>query len=65
MTKNPVFHAQSKHIELQHHFIRDLVNNGEISMEFVNTNDQPADILTQTVTLEKFDKFKNQLKITN
>ncbi|XP_058219284.1 secreted RxLR effector protein 161-like [Rhododendron vialii] len=65
MTKNPVFHARSKHIELRHHFIRDLVNKEEICLEFINTNDQPADILTKAVTIEKFDKFKKQLKITN
>ena len=65
MTKNPVFHARSKHIELRHHFIRDLVNKGEICIEFVSTHDQPADILTKSVTIEKFEKFKNFLKITN
>ncbi|CAL1375783.1 unnamed protein product [Linum trigynum] len=58
MTKNPVFHARSKHIELRHHFIRDLVNEGLIVMEFINTDDQPADILTKAVTREKFEKFK-------
>lgn len=65
MTKNTVFHARSKHIELRHHLIRDLVNKGEISLDFINTNDQPADILTKAVTTEKFDKVKKQLKITN
>ena len=34
-------------------------------MEFIDTNDQPADILTKAITLEKFEKFKSQLKITN
>lgn len=65
MTKNPVFHARSKHIELRHHFIRDLVSREEICMEFINTNDQPADILTKAVTFDKFDKIKEKLKITN
>ena len=65
MTKNPVFHARSKHKELCHHFIRDLVSKGEVVMEFIGTNDQPADILTKASTLEKFEKFKSQLKITN
>lgn len=65
MAKNPVFHARSKHIELRYHFIRDLVSKGEICMEFVSTNDQPADALTKPVTREKFEKFKNELKITN
>ncbi|CAL1407137.1 unnamed protein product [Linum trigynum] len=65
MTKNPVFHARSKHIELRHHFIRDLVNEGLIEMEFINTNDQPADIMTKAVTREKFEKFKELLQIAN
>ncbi|CAL1410164.1 unnamed protein product [Linum trigynum] len=65
MTKNPVFHARSKHIELHHHFIQDLVNEGLIVMEFINTDDQPADIMTKAVTREKFEKFKQVLQIAN
>ncbi|KAM7516529.1 hypothetical protein LguiA_006112 [Lonicera macranthoides] len=65
MTKNPVFHNRSKHIELRHHFIRQLVQKEEIQLEFVNTNEQLADIFTKTVASEKFNKFKAQMKITN
>lgn len=50
MTKNPVFHVRSKHIELRHHFIRELVNQGEIGMEFVKAEEKPADIMTKAVT---------------
>ena len=54
MTKNPVFHARSKHIELRHHFVHELVSKREIHLEFINTSDQPADILTKAVTVEVF-----------
>ena len=54
MSKNPVFH-----------FIRDLISEGEIIMEFINTNGHPDDILAKAVTLERLEKFKKQLKITN
>ncbi|XP_073312382.1 secreted RxLR effector protein 161-like [Primulina huaijiensis] len=65
MTKNTVFHARSKHVELRHHFIRELVNIEHIQMEFINTYDQVADFLTKAFTMEKFEKFKQQLKIKN
>lgn len=63
LSKNPVFYARSKHIELRHHFIRDLVNKEEIILKYVGTNEQAADFLTKAVTIEKFRKFKNQLQI--
>ena len=65
MTKNPVFHTRSKHIELRHHFIREMVNKKEIQLEFINTYDQPADILTKVVPAEKFQQFKEFFKIAN
>ena len=34
LSKNPVFHGRSKHIEIRYHFIRELVENGDIKMEY-------------------------------
>ncbi|XAR65337.1 RNA-directed DNA polymerase [Bertholletia excelsa] len=65
MTKNPIFHSRTKHIELQHHFIRDMIRKGEISLEFIATNDQLADFLTKTVITEKLRYTKEMLKIAN
>lgn len=65
LTKNPVFHAKFKHIDLRYHYIRDLVSKGEVHVEFISTNEQPTDFLTKAISIEKFEKFKKQLKITN
>ena len=65
ITKNLVFHARTKHIEIRYHFIRELISKEEIVMDFISTKEQPVDFLTKAVTLEKFEKFKKQLKITN
>jgi hypothetical protein len=34
LTKNPTQHAQTKHIDVQHHFVRERVENGEITFEY-------------------------------
>ena len=65
MTKNPVFHSRTKHIELRHHFIRKLVQEEEIQLEFVNTNEQLADVFTKVGTSEKLEEFKKNIGITN
>ena len=35
ITKNPIQHSQTKHIEVRHHFIRDHVEKGDVTLEFV------------------------------
>jgi len=52
MTKNPIFHARSKYIELRHHFIKDMVSKKEMQLEFINTNDQPVNVLTKAILVE-------------
>ena len=47
MYKNPVFNTRSKHIEIRHHFIRDLVNKEDVKLEFINTGDQPGYMLAK------------------
>lgn len=44
---NPGFHARTKHIDIQHHFIREKVSDGSITLQYVGTNDMVADILTK------------------
>lgn len=65
MTKNPVLHARSKHIELRHHFIRKLVEDKEIELQFCSTNDNCGDIFTKAVNAEKLHQFMKSMKITN
>jgi hypothetical protein len=54
ITKNPVFHTKSKHMQLRYHFIKDIVSKKDIQLKFINTNNQPADVLTKVVPVKKF-----------
>ena len=39
ISKNPVQHSRTKHIEIRHHFIRELVKDGTLTLEFIHTDD--------------------------
>ena len=65
MAKNLVFHKKIKYIELRHHYIRNLVQEGEIQLEFVNTKEQLGDIFIKVIIVEKFEQFRINFKMTN
>jgi hypothetical protein len=47
LTKNTKHNSRVKHIDIQHHFIRDCVENGEISVLHVSSSDNLADLFTK------------------
>ncbi len=47
ITKNLVQHSRTKHIDVRHHFIRDHVEKGDVSISFISTDLQLADIFTK------------------
>lgn len=65
LVKNPIFHARSKHIKISHHFVRERVLSGEISLEYVSTNDPPADILTKPLGRVKFEHHRGNIDIVS
>ena len=53
LTKNPTHHAQTKHIDVQHHFIREKVESGEITFDYCPTKDMLADVLTKALAKDR------------
>ena len=62
LSKNHVFHKKSKHIDTRYHFIRELVNCNEISIEFCRYEDQLKDIITKLFSREIFEFQKENLQ---
>nr|GEY36941.1 copia protein [Tanacetum cinerariifolium] len=55
LSKIPVKHSQTKHIKIRHHFLRDNVQKGHISIEKVSSIDNITDILTKPLKRESFN----------
>ncbi|GKA57020.1 retrovirus-related pol polyprotein from transposon TNT 1-94 [Tanacetum coccineum] len=58
LSKNPVLHSRTKHIEIRHHFLRDNVQKGNILIEKVSSEDNIADILTKPLKRETFNLLR-------
>lgn len=65
MTKNPVLHGRAKHIEIKHHFIRDLVAEEKVQLKSCRFDEQLADLFTKSLPRAKFEEFRDRLLITN
>ena len=52
LAKNLALHSKTKHIQLWYHFIQSVLEDGQLKLEKIHTNDNPTDILTKVVTRE-------------
>eukprot|EP00253_Pinus_taeda_P022162 PITA_22162 len=63
LCKDPVQHQRSKHIELHMHFIRKLIHDHVLEVQYCSTDDQVADIFTKALTEAKFTKLRYMLGV--
>lgn len=61
LSKNPIQHSYTKHIEGRHHFIRDHMLKGDIILEFVSTEHQLADIFIKSLNKDLLCKRQRNL----
>lgn len=63
LARNPVFHAGTKHIEVDYHFVGERVLAGDIDLVYVCTEEQVADILTEALGVEKLRRSRTMLGV--
>jgi hypothetical protein len=61
LSSNPVQEKRIKHIDLRHHYIRDVIREKKIELFFIEGAENPADLFTKNLGRIKFLKFREQL----
>jgi len=63
LSANPIFHARTKHVEVDYHFVRNRVAKKEIQIRFIPSRDQLADVFTKPLSVASFTAFRFKLRV--
>jgi len=65
LMKNPQYHSRTKHIEVQYHFLREKIEDGELEFRYIGTDLQCADFLTKGLGREKHLRFCREVGLVD
>ncbi|KAG7302557.1 hypothetical protein JYU34_002203 [Plutella xylostella] len=61
LSVNQMYHSRTKHIDVRHHFIRQVVSENAVQLKYCPTDEMPADLLTKPLPIMKHNRFVNCL----
>ena len=61
LSKNPMLHRRSKHIDVRFHFLRDLCKEGTIELNFFRSDEQIVDLFTKSLKQPLFEKLRRKM----
>ena len=62
-SKNPAQFSKLKHLELKYHFLKSVVQEKKIKMEYCKTSDMIADIMTKALGHKIFNKMRELMQL--
>ena len=63
ISKNPVMHSKTKKISIKYHFLRELVQDKEVRLEYVNKKEKISNIFTKPLTKDAFLYLRGKLGV--
>ncbi|GKA07055.1 putative RNA-directed DNA polymerase [Tanacetum coccineum] len=63
LSANPIFHARTKHVEIDYHFVQEKVAQGDLRVQHISTHDQIANIFTKPLPTPRSLFLRSKLQV--